>query len=157
MVVVRQEGAWLNNACINLVLAAALPELMMGLTTYPEMLGAGTDTRVLSTDLLEALYWSGVDVVLANSTTWGRGFITQRRLTSGFTQERPPGSRLAVSVAPISPHARCELVRFPRRSKSLPKRISRPAHAPGTAPWFYFTSWAYIPGSAQAGLCISLL
>ena len=64
-----QEGAWLTNFSINLVLAAALPEMMVGLSTYPQQLGQGMRTRVLTTHLWERVYWSGVAAVMAAEAT----------------------------------------------------------------------------------------
>ena len=44
---VRQDGAWLTNFSINLVLSAALPEMMVGLERFPMHMGQGMPTRVL--------------------------------------------------------------------------------------------------------------
>ena len=73
-----QEHAWLNNFSMSLVLSAALPEMVVGLQRYPMHLGQGMPTRVLSTTLWEALYWSGVATVCSTpSYIWAHAVIKE--------------------------------------------------------------------------------
>ena len=47
-----------------------LPEMMVGLTPYPQQLGQGMHTRVLSTHLWECIHSSGVNMVIGANDVW---------------------------------------------------------------------------------------
>ena len=73
-----QDGHWLTNFSISLVLSASVPELMIGNNVSHALLQhVQTDTRVLSTTIYDLLNFNKPDVVAASDTTpWGRHPIT---------------------------------------------------------------------------------
>ena len=73
-----QEGAWLTNFSIFLVLTAVAPQLIIGNNLPIQLLEHFvTDTRVLSSSIFDVLHMNNANVIMSSRVKpWGRAPIT---------------------------------------------------------------------------------